>query len=143
MVRRYAFRAGDCPTSSVDPVDTMITMLTRRMSLFDVLLGRGTAERVRSGRPPIWPLAVIVAAGVLVYLNSFHGVFVFDDHGNIVDNQKIRSFEHLWDNRPLVQLSLAVNYYFGELNVWGYHLVNLGIHLLFHTGVPVALKRVP
>ncbi len=87
----------------------MITMVTRCMSLVDVLLGRGTAGRQRQGRPPIWPLAAIVAAGVLVYLNSFQGVFVFDDHGHIVDNQKIRSFEQLWGNRPLVRLSLALN----------------------------------
>ncbi|MHC4446834.1 MAG: glycosyltransferase family protein, partial [Planctomycetota bacterium] len=105
-------------------------MLSKCMSLFDALLNRGGADRQRQGRPPIWPLAAIVAAGVLVYLNSFQGVFVFDDHGQIVDNQKIRSFDHLWGNRPLVRLSLAVNYHFGELNVWGYHLVNLVIHLL-------------
>ena len=32
--------------------------------------------------------------------------------------------------RPVVQLSLALNYAFGGLRVWGYHAVNLTIHLL-------------
>ncbi len=80
-------------------------------------------------------IALILLASLVAYGNSFTGVFVFDDQRIIVDNQAIRS---LWPigplvadtSRPVVMVSLAVNYFFGELNVFGYHLVNLAIHLL-------------
>jgi len=32
--------------------------------------------------------------------------------------------------RPILSLSFALNYAFGKYNVWGYHLVNLAIHIL-------------
>ncbi|MFH0981499.1 MAG: tetratricopeptide repeat protein [Planctomycetota bacterium] len=81
-----------------------------------------------------WLPLLVIAAGVAVYLNSFSGAFVFDDIRNIVDDKRIRRLWPLWGStpasRPLVSLSLAVNYALGELNVWGYHAVNLGVHLL-------------
>jgi len=77
---------------------------------------------------------LIVAAGAAVYLNSFSGVFVFDDVVAIEENPKIRSFLPLRDlmagQRPLVNLSLAVNYAIGGLDVRGYHAFNLAVHLL-------------
>ncbi len=87
---------------------------------------------------PFWPLAVIVAAGLFAYSNSFQGKFVFDDHDRILDNPGVRQ---LWplsesifapDNvtRPLVTLTLIFNTYFNGRNVWGWHAFNLGIHLL-------------
>jgi tetratricopeptide (TPR) repeat protein len=90
---------------------------------------------------------VLAAAGLLIvavaaaYANSFHGPFIFDDNNSIVDNPSIR---HLWSarvlsapptclttvGRPIVNVSLAINYAAGGLNVWGYHAVNLVIHVL-------------
>jgi protein O-mannosyl-transferase len=85
---------------------------------------------------------LIALAALAAYWNSFRGVFVFDDHPAIVENQTIRQ---LWpigtvlsppangetvSGRPLLNLSLAVNYALGGLDVWGYHAVNLGIHIL-------------
>ena len=32
--------------------------------------------------------------------------------------------------RPVANLSLAINYAFGGTEVWGYHAMNLAIHLL-------------
>src|SRR2546425_10026484 len=32
--------------------------------------------------------------------------------------------------RPILELSIAVNYAMGGLDVWGYHAFNLGVHLL-------------
>lgn len=81
-------------------------------------------------RPPLWPLLLIIVAGVAVYANSFQGVFVLDDMHSIVQNQQIRSFDRIWSQRPLVTLTLALNYHFGQLNPWGYHLVNVTIHVL-------------
>jgi tetratricopeptide (TPR) repeat protein len=85
---------------------------------------------------------LIVAAGLGAYANSFWGPFVYDDLSCIVDNSSIRQ---LWPlsgplsppciggsvtSRPLLNLSLAVNYRLGGLNVWGYHATNLAIHLI-------------
>jgi tetratricopeptide (TPR) repeat protein len=78
---------------------------------------------------------LVIAAGLLAYHNSFTGPFIFDDAPKILENQTIR---HLWppwgivghSSRPVVQLSLAVNYALGGLNPWGYHLVNIAIHIL-------------
>ena len=85
-------------------------------------------------------LLVVVAVGI--YANSNDHPFVFDDLRSIVDNQDIkRLWPPTWapndeahhppvNSRPLVSLSLALNYAVGGLSVTGYHLFNLGIHLL-------------
>jgi tetratricopeptide (TPR) repeat protein len=78
---------------------------------------------------------LVIAAGLLAYHNSFTGPFIYDDFPAIPENPSIR---HLWppwgivghNSRPVVQLSLAVNYALGGLNPWGYHLVNIAIHIL-------------
>ena len=80
-------------------------------------------------------LATIVILGILIYSNSFSGSFHFDDRINIVENtiiQDIWNTKTLWDfsqTRFVSYWSFALNYHFGGLNVWGYHLVNLIIHL--------------
>jgi tetratricopeptide (TPR) repeat protein len=77
----------------------------------------------------------VIAAGIVAYLGSFRGVFLFDDVRLIVENPNLRRFATAWaslpgDDRPLVTLSLAVNYAISGLNVWSYHAFNLSIHLL-------------
>ena len=59
---------------------------------------------------------------------------VLDDASSIVQNPRIRHVWPLWPlvsetTRPLVQLSFALNYWAGGLEVCGYHAVNLAIHL--------------
>ena len=77
---------------------------------------------------------LLIIAGLAGYANSFQGVFLLDDHHTIVDHHAIRSLWPPWAylslTRPLVYLTLAVNYALGGLEVWGYHAVNLLIHLL-------------
>ena len=86
---------------------------------------------------------VIAGAALAAYHNSLSGPFLFDDVASIRDNPTIR---HLWPltgplspplgnaatvtGRPVLNLSLAVNYAFGGLNVRGYHAANLAIHIL-------------
>jgi protein O-mannosyl-transferase len=84
---------------------------------------------------------LLVLAGLLAYQNSFTAPFVFDDTSSILNNDSIR---HLWPigdalsppsvagvgGRPVFNLSLAVNYALGGYNVWGYHALNLAIHIL-------------
>ena len=81
-------------------------------------------------------IAAILLLGTLVYSNSFHGAFNFDDVNSIVDNAYIRNIHdlhHIWDFLPrrfLLYLSLALNYHFNGLDVFGYHLFNLSVHLI-------------
>ena len=78
-------------------------------------------------------LGLIVAAGLIAYANSFSGAFVYDDYPHIVGNEQIRKLSlvsALHSRRPLVSLSLSINYHFGELKTGGYHAVNLIVHLL-------------
>src|SRR5213593_2642584 len=91
-------------------------------------------ERRSSGQALV-PL-LLIAVGVAAYHSSFTGVFVLDDKDRIINNPHIRHLWPPWDviashgSRPLVQLSLAANYALGGLDVWGYHAVNLAVHLL-------------
>lgn len=90
---------------------------------------------------PWFACGLIVAAGCLAYANSFAGVFVYDDLPTIVDNVAIRSLSATWHaephdipiglwRRPVGRWSVALNYALGGLNPWGYHAVNLVVHLV-------------
>lgn len=89
-----------------------------------------------ANRALLWFVGVliVVAAGSLAYRSSFGGVFLFDDVPHIVENPHIKHLTPIgtWlhTRRPTVNLSLALNYHFCKLRPWGYHLVNLIIHLL-------------
>lgn len=88
-------------------------------------------------------LMIVFAVATLIYWSGLHGGFFFDDGVSILYAQGIRmdslSLTTLRDalssvqtgplGRPLVQLSFAFNYYFGELNPFYFKLTNLAIHL--------------
>ncbi len=95
--------------------------------------GHGSAKTTITTAAGYLPWLLIVAGG-LVYANSLRGAFLFDDL-TIVEDRGIRSLANLSTvlgdtNRPIVKLSLAVNYAIGELDVTGYHGVNIAIHIL-------------
>ena len=85
---------------------------------------------------------LLIVVGLGIYVNSIHNPFIFDDLRSIVDNDDIKKmWPPTWapsenahyppvNSRPLVSFSLALNYAIGGLSVTGYHLFNLGIHLL-------------
>jgi tetratricopeptide (TPR) repeat protein len=86
-------------------------------------------------------IEAIFFAVLAAYSNGFTAPFVFDDEPSILGNPSIRSLWPLWgpllppgdmtvSGRPLVNLTLAVNYAFGKLDVRGYHAVNVLIHAL-------------
>src|SRR3984893_14810900 len=87
-----------------------------------------------------WRAAVVVLAGILSYSNSLSGPPLFDDHASLLENQHIRTLqpssalfperENPLAGRPLVNLSFAINYAIGGLDVGGYHLVNVALHVL-------------
>lgn len=76
----------------------------------------------------------IAVIGFVVYANSFQGVLLFDDAAHIVQNERIKDLSALGTvlsgTRPIVDLSLAINYSLHQLRVPGYHAVNLTIHIL-------------
>lgn len=76
---------------------------------------------------------LIAVSALLVYSNTFHASFHFDDTPQIVENYQIRSLGN-WFNivkgqRGVAMLTFAANYAIGGLNVVGYHVVNLAIHM--------------
>ena len=83
-----------------------------------------------------WRAALIALAGILAYANSLSGPFLPDDENSIVRNGSIRDVgsslapprETPVAGRPLVNLTFALNYAAGGLDVRGYHLVNIAIH---------------
>lgn len=82
--------------------------------------------------------AVLAAAAAIVYRGTFSVPFLFDDDASIAGNPTIRRlgsaffppFNRTVTGRPILNLSLAVNYAAGGTAVWGYHAVNLAIHIL-------------
>jgi len=83
----------------------------------------------------------MTAAGLAAYHNSLRGVFVMDDSTAIVRNATIRTLVPPWGalsppkgtpvtGRPVVNLSLAMNYAIGGLHVESYHAFNLATHVL-------------
>ena len=106
-------------------------------------VGGGGAETAATGRRS-WTLpagGLIVAAVIAAYGNSLAGPFIYDDVKAIVENPTIR---RLWplgpvlsppgegqtvSGRPLLNLTLALNYALSGLDVWSYHAANLAIHL--------------
>lgn len=76
---------------------------------------------------------------VLIYLPSFSVPFLFDDLPNIVNNPAVHPetltqltdvVESTYNNDRVVSfVTFGLNYLVGGLNVFGYHLVNLMLHI--------------
>lgn len=82
------------------------------------------------GSTVAWLVAVVLST-VLAYSNTFGASFQFDDIKTIVLNDRVRDLAALWPpsgSRFLGQLSFALNYRFGALDVFGFHVVNVAIH---------------
>lgn len=77
-------------------------------------------------------LFILTVLGLIIYSNTLQAPFVFDDGIRIVENQDIRDLGGFWPPsgwRYIGTLSFALNYYFNGLDVAGYHLVNIVIHI--------------
>jgi tetratricopeptide (TPR) repeat protein len=92
-------------------------------------------------------IAVVAGAVWAVYGRAVDAPFLFDDPLSIENNSSIRQLWPLVGNadhagplnpgqynpmagRPLVNLTLALNYHFGRLNPAGYHVLNIWLHVL-------------
>jgi len=86
-------------------------------------------------RVTLLSLGIIALLTLIVYANSFTASFHFDDYYTIVENDRIKNIHDLRSivafnpSRPIVFLSLALNYHFGRLNTVGYHIVNVLFHM--------------
>jgi Tfp pilus assembly protein PilF len=104
--------------------------------------GAATSSAAVPSRGGWWTAVILAGACLAVYWNSLGAPFLFDDGPAILRNETIRQ---LWPldrvlqpplegagvtGRPLVNLSLAVNYALGGLEVRGYHAMNLALHVL-------------
>jgi len=73
--------------------------------------------------------------GIIIYSNTFFCTFQYDDKIYIIDNLAIRNIHDLLNIlkycpcRFVTFLSIAFNYHFHQLHVFGYHLFNLAVHL--------------
>jgi protein O-mannosyl-transferase len=91
-------------------------------------------------------LLLIITIGLSIYSHTLLYPFVFDDYPNIVNNPAIRIIDsfrttdqldplmpsnarNLFKSRYVGFLSFALNYRLHGLEVFGYHLVNISIHL--------------
>ena len=100
-------------------------------------IGRRSAAASSPATGIRWRAAAITLAVVLAYANSLSGPFLFDDENSIVGNASIRQIDASLipprdtpvAGRPLVNLSFALNYRVGALDVRGYHVVNIAIHI--------------
>jgi len=103
-------------------------------------------------------LALIIAVAT-TYSNGVHAPFIFDDSTSIDGNPSIHKLWPLVGNaenpgplnpprdlptsgRPLVNITLALNYHFGRLNPVGYHLFNIAVHVLSTLLLWATMKRI-
>jgi Tfp pilus assembly protein PilF len=81
----------------------------------------------------------------LVYSNTLDASWHLDDYQNITHDARLHlndlTLDSLWnatisflqnprDARPLSRLTFTVNWYFGQNDPFGYHLVNISVHVL-------------
>jgi tetratricopeptide (TPR) repeat protein len=85
--------------------------------------------------------AILAIGTIAIYSRTLHDPLLLDDFNSIGGNPSIRRLWPLWQalsppngagvgGRPLLNLSYALNYAFGGTGVFGYHLVNLIVHVL-------------
>jgi hypothetical protein len=77
-------------------------------------------------------IVFMAALAIIIYSNTFDASFHFDDTPSIVEKYSIHRFDIkaiFSSTRPVLEMTFALNYYFGKLNVFGYHLVNLALHI--------------
>jgi len=81
-------------------------------------------------------LIVIVLLTVIIYSNVYGVPFLLDDIRSIKENVLIRDLSHYFSLKYLLMprkvghFTFALNYHFGGLDVSGYHVVNILIHII-------------
>jgi len=83
-------------------------------------------------------LIIFIGLGIAIYSNAFHSEWHFDDLGYILHNSDIRNIadiKAIWTAYPnsarfVPYYTFALNYHFHQYDVFGYHVVNVMIHLI-------------
>lgn len=98
-----------------------------------------TSERPGNGLPAfftryrdLFATVLLAAFALVIYSNTFGSSFQFDDNLYVIDNNLKYGLSSFWPPygaRYFGYLSFALNYHFGGLEVFGYHLVNVAIHI--------------
>jgi lipoprotein NlpI len=86
-----------------------------------------------SKRVRLFCIALYIIVGFLIYSDVIlNGVFLFDDYEYVVGNPIIQRFANLnsSDPRQIGYISFALNYAIDGENPFGYHLVNVVIHII-------------
>jgi tetratricopeptide (TPR) repeat protein len=95
-------------------------------------------------RKTYFPILFIVVLCLTAYSNTFYASFQFDDVSNIVDNRIIKDHQYFrgnsntdtysvetgLKNRYIGYLTFALNYKVHGLDVTGYHVINISIHII-------------
>lgn len=86
-------------------------------------------------------LTLLAGVVILIYAETLTSPFILDDISNIRDNPHIRlpsltlknliraGFQSPETTRPVANVSFALNYYIHGLNLVGFHVVNILIHI--------------
>ena len=94
------------------------------------------------------PILILLAVAVIIYSNTLNSPFISDDLLKIVKNPDIKQLSNIRTkliypyatedkdsnynrndpSRPLTYLTFMLNYRFGKLNPFGYHLLNVLLH---------------
>lgn len=87
-----------------------------------------------------WLVAAVIAGVVIAtHWPSLDGEFLFDDVGEIAENLSIRTLWPPWTpmfeggnlpHRPIPSYTFAINHALHGIEPWGYHAVNIAIHLV-------------
>jgi len=96
--------------------------------------------------PTFLAILACITLPLIIYSDSLHAPFIFDDIPKIVENPDIKnisqlktkliypylkefnSFNRNDPSRPLTYLTYALNYRLSNLNTFGYHIVNVVLH---------------
>ena len=105
-------------------------------------LGNPIAVNPRRGKMALH-IAILAVSAALVYSNSLDVPFIFDDIPTIQLNPHIRATHATLEEvvlkpvrgfaghaRPIPMVTFAANHLFGGDDPFGYHLVNIAIHIL-------------
>jgi tetratricopeptide (TPR) repeat protein len=80
---------------------------------------------------------VLITITVIVYMNSLHGDFVFDDQQIVLQNPRLMNVHTLTEAfaigvgwRQLLFLTYGLNFYLSGLDTFSYHVVNVLLHVV-------------
>jgi hypothetical protein len=115
---------------------------TRKPDQGETALSKRLRDRFHLPLHHLIAIGLVIGVAFVAYSNTFYVPFQFDDRPNIIQNPNIQIKVFTWDRleqlvkntyketiRVFSYFTLALNYYFGEFNVFGYHLVNFIIHV--------------